>query len=151
MARRIVLFTLMALAAVTLVAGPASAAHEANNQFDMAATAELVDADATGISNYSAGTESWNNHVRASGLAPLTTYTWVGIALGTPSEICSFTTDADGNGECRSDVNSRLGATEIREGDVAGRTVLRAVASTDDNNTVEDGEIERRGMQRDRD
>ena len=150
MARRITLLMVSAVAALALVAGPASAAHEANNRFDMAATtAELPTADATGLSNYSAGNDGWNNQVRASGLAPSTTYTWVGIAMGTASEICSFTTDEAGTGSCRSDVNSRLGATEIRLGDVAGPTVLRATASTDDDNTVDDGEIERRGTQRD--
>ena len=149
MARRTLVLMLLVIGAMTLVAGPAMAVHEANNRFDMTATtAELSQADAVGLSNFSAGNNGWSNQVRASGLMPNTSYTWVGIASGSPSSICEFTTDAAGDGECRSDVNSRLGATAIREGGTTGTTVLSATASTDDDNTVEDGEIERRGTQR---
>ncbi len=145
--------TTLFLSIITMVlamAVPAFAAHEANNKFDMAVTvAGPATGDATGISNYAAGQDKWVNHIAASGLLPMTDYTWVGIAAGTASAVCSFTTDAAGNGSCTSDVNSRLGATEVREGGVSGVGVLRAIASTDDNNTVEDGEIERRGTTRD--
>lgn len=146
---RITLLIGSLLAAVALVAAPATAAHEANNRFDMEATTKaLADADATGISNFAAGNSTWTNNVRARGLAPTTVYTWVGIAAGAASAICSFTTDAAGSGSCRSDENSRLGATQIRTGGVDGAAVLSATASTDDDNTVEDGEIERRGTRR---
>lgn len=148
MARRSIVLSFLALMALGLLAGPAAAVHEANNSFDMRDVGALPDADATGLSNFSSGNNGWNNQVRATDLAPTTTYTWVGIAAGTASRICSFTTDANGDGFCRSTVNSRLGATEIRMGDVAGTPVLRADASTDEDNIVEDGEIERRGTQR---
>ena len=133
----------------SLLSGSALAVHEANNRFNMrSVTAELPTADATGISSFAAGSNSWTNEVSTTGLAPETSYTWVGIAQGTASTICSFTTDTSGSGSCTSDVNSRLGATEIRTGDQNGTPVLRADASTDDDNKVEDGEIERRGTKR---
>ncbi|MBA3382175.1 MAG: fibronectin type III domain-containing protein [Actinobacteria bacterium] len=139
--------------AIFAVAAPAAfAVHEANNQFDLAVTATgPAGADGSGSSNFiKGGTQGgngpvWKNRVEVSGLKPNTMYTWVGIAMGTASSICSFTTDASGSGGCESGVNSRLGSTEIREGGVAGIPVLRAVSSTDDDNKVEDGEIERRG------
>ena len=139
--------------AIFAVAAPAAfAVHEANNQFDLAVTATgPAGADGSGSSNFiKGGTQGgngpvWKNRVEVSGLKPNTMYTWVGIAMGTASSICSFTTDASGSGGCESGVNSRLGSTEIREGGVAGIPLLRAVSSTDDDNKVEDGEIERRG------
>jgi len=139
--------------AIFAVAAPAAfAVHEANNQFDLAVTATgPAGADGSGSSNFiKGGTQGgngpvWKNRVEVSGLKPNTMYTWVGIAMGTASSICSFTTDASGSGGCESGVNSRLGSTEIREGGVAGIPVVRAVSSTDDDNKVEDGEIERRG------
>ena len=139
--------------AIFVVAAPAAfAVHEANNQFDLAVTATgPAGADGSGSSNFiKGGTQGgngpvWKNDVQVSGLKANTMYTWVGIAMGTASTICSFTTDASGSGSCSSDVNSRLGSTEIREGGLAGVPVLRAVGSTDDDNKVEDGEIERRG------
>lgn len=147
--RKTISTLILALAIVGGAALPAAAAHEANNVFDMAATtAELPDADATGSSKFRSGNNTWKNDVWSTGLAPSTAYTWVGIAAGTASEICSFVTDASGNGGCSSDVNSRLGATEIRMGGVEGTPVLRATASTDDDNRVDDGEIERRGTNR---
>lgn len=139
------------LAIAALSAQPAFAVHEANNKFDMAIVAGAPDdADATGRSNFAAGNNGWDNAIRATGLEADTAYTWVGIAGNPPtaSEICSFTTDADGAGDCTSDVNSRLGATELREGGVDGETVLRATASTDNGSKVDDGEIERRGTER---
>lgn len=140
--------------AIFAVAAPAAfAVHEANNQFDLAVVAGTGQAgsDGSGSSIFiKGGTQGgngpvWKNRVEVSGLKPSTMYTWVGIAMGTASSICSFTTDASGSGSCESGVNSRLGSTEIREGGVAGVPVLRAVSSTDDDNKVEDGEIERRG------
>jgi hypothetical protein len=148
MARRISLLIVAAVAALALVAGPAAAAHEANNRFDMAATtAALPDADAVGISNFSAGSNRWNNQVRVSGLTPSTAYDWRGIGGGQNVVICTVVTDGTGAGMCRSDVDSFLGSTELRDA-ATGDLVARATASTDDNNTVEDGEIERRGTQR---
>ncbi len=137
------------LAIAALGAQPAFAVHEANNKFDMAVVDEGASgADATGRSNFAAGNTGWDNAIRATGLEPGTTYTWVGIAGGNANVICSLTTDDAGDGECTSDVNSFLGATELREGDVGGTTVLRAEASTDKDGKVDDGEIERRGTQR---
>jgi len=140
--------------AVFAVAAPAFAVHEANNQFDLAVVAGTGQAgsDGSGYSNFIKGGATgngdgaaWQNYVQGSGLKANTMYTWVGIAMGTASTICSFTTDASGSGSCSSSVNSRLGSTEIREGGVGGVPVLRAVSSTDADNKVEDGEIERRG------
>jgi len=140
--------------AVLAVAAPAFAVHEANNQFDLAVVAGTGQAgsDGSGYSNFIKGGATgngdgdvWQNYVQVTGLKPNTTYTWVGIAMGNASQVCSFTTDASGSGSCSSTVNSRLGSTEIREGGVAGVPVLRAVGSTDDDGKVEDGEIERRG------
>ena len=136
------------LAIAALGSQPAFAAHEANNKFDMAVVEDGPSgADATGRSNFVAGNNGWDNAIRATGLEPGTTYTWVGIA-DDANEICSLTTDDAGDGACTSDVNSFLGATELREGDVGGTTVLRAESSTDKDGKVDDGEIERRGTQR---
>ena len=134
-----------------VAATPAFAVHESNNKVDFAPVAAGSPADAIGHSNVTGS--GWVNRVRATDLAPATTYTWVGIAGGTASSICSFTTDAEGNGGCTSDVNSRLGATEIRLGTVSGSAVLRATGCTttspgDADNQVDDGEIERRGAAR---
>ncbi|MDQ3672094.1 MAG: fibronectin type III domain-containing protein, partial [Actinomycetota bacterium] len=140
--------------AIFAVAAPAAfAVHEANNQFDLAVVSGtgVAGSDGSGSSIFiKGGTQGgngpvWKNRVEVSGLKPNTMYTWVGIAMGTASSICSFTTDASGSGSCESDVNSRLGSTEIREGGTTGTPVLRALGSTDDDNIVEDGEIERRG------
>lgn len=139
--------------AVFAVSAPAFAVHEANNQFDLAVVAGgPAGADGTGYSIFIKGGATgngdgaaWENYVQVSGLAANTMYTWVGIAMGTASVICSFTTDASGAGSCSSTVNSRLGSTQIRLGGVGGTPVLSAVGSTDDDNKVEDGEIERRG------
>jgi len=117
--------------AIFAVAAPAAfAVHEANNQFDLAVTATgPAGADGSGSSNFiKGGTQGgngpvWKNRVEVSGLKPNTMYTWVGIAMGTASSICSFTTDASGSGGCESGVNSRLGSTEIREGGVAWYSV----------------------------
>ncbi len=143
----------LAVAIFAVVAPGAFAVHEANNQFDLAVTATgPAGADGFGSSifvkggtNDSGNGPVWKNDVQVSGLAASTMYAWVGIAMGTASSICSFTTDSSGSGSCSSGVNSRLGATEIRLGGVGGTAVLGAVGSTDDDNKVEDGEIERRG------
>lgn len=149
MARRITLLMVSALAAVALVAGPAAAAHEANNRFDMAATtAALPNADARGISNYSAGNDGWSNSIRVTGLAPETAYEWHGVGGGNDVVICTVVTDARGTGTCHSDVNSFLGSTDLRDA-TTNEVVAQATASSDGNKTVEDGEIERRGTQRD--
>ena len=148
MARRFALLMISALAAVALVAGPAAAAHEANNRFDMAAASlTLPAADAVGLSNFAAGSNGWSNQIRVRGLAPFNAYDWHGIGGGRDVVICTVVTDDQGQGTCRSDVNSFLGRTELRDAD-AGEVVAQATASTDDDNTVEDGEIERRGSQR---
>lgn len=128
------------------VASSAYAVHEANNQFDLAATAAAPGADGAGHSNFISGDNGWNNFVRVDGLAPDTSYTWYGIAGSPPSAsvICSFVTDSEGAGECRSDVNSRLGRTEIRQTQTQ-TVVLQASDFQDDDNKVGDGEIERRG------
>ena len=148
MVRRTLMLVISALAAVALVAGPAAAAHEANNRFDMqATTAALPDADAVGGSNYSAGNEGWSNHIRVTGLSPHTAYEWHGIGGGNDVVICTVVTDARGTGTCHSDVNSFLGRTDLRDAST-GEVVAQATASGDANSTVEDGEIERRGSQR---
>lgn len=139
----------MVLGVVSLMVmvGPSAlAVHEANNQFDLAATAAAPGADGSGYSNFVGGNGGWNNYVRVEGLAPATAYTWYGIAGNPPSAsvICSFVTDAEGAGECRSDVNSRLGRTEIRQTNTQ-TVVLQATDFQDDDKMVEDGEIERRG------
>lgn len=148
MARRITLLIVSAFAGLALLAGPAAAAHEANNKFDMAATtAALPDADAVGISNFAAGSGRWSNHIRVSGLAPFTEYDWRGIGGGQDVSICTLVTDDRGRGTCRSDGNSFLGRTELRDAQT-GEVVAQATASADDDNTVDDGEIERRGSNR---
>ena len=129
------------------ISAPAAlAVHEANNQFDLAATAAAPGADGAGYSNFTPGNNGWNNYVAVEGLAPNTSYTWYGIAgnPATASVICSFVTDATGSGDCRSDVNSRLGRTEVRQTETQS-VVLQATDFQDDDNKVEDGEIERRG------
>lgn len=131
---------------VVLLAPNAMAVHEGNNQFDLAATAAVAGADGSGYSNLAAGSGKWNNYVSVEGLSPNTSYTWYGIA-GTPpvaSVICAFITDAEGDGECRSDVNSRLGRTEVRQTETQ-TVVLQATDFQDEDNKVSDGEIERRG------
>lgn len=139
------LTVLAAVLALGVIAAPSAlAVHEANNQFDLASTAAAPGADGSGSSIYTSGNEGWNNNVKVTGLLANTDYTWYGIGGGTTQAICSFTTDADGSGSCRDDRNSFLGRTEVRE--TASQTVvLFAVGSTDDDNKVEDGEIERRG------
>lgn len=147
--------TILATGAVTAgllfgAVGTAQAAHEANNKFDLAATAAAPGADGGGRVNYVAGNEGWRNAVQVTGLTPNTSYTWVGIGMGTTmTNICTFTTDASGAGSCTSRVDPTLGRTEIRES-ATGTVVLRAAGSTDADNTVEDGEIERRGSNRDK-
>lgn len=126
------------------IASPAHAAHEANNKVDFAATAAAPGADGSAISNLSG--DGWQNLIHVDGLGAATTYTWFGIGGGRTQPICSLTTDARGDGMCRSTVNSFLGRTEVR--DDAGTVVLSATGSTDDDNVVEDGEIERRGGER---
>ena len=132
------------LGASVALASPAYAAHEANNKVDFAATAAAPAADGFAISNLTG--DGWQNLIHVDGLAATTTYTWFGIGGGRTQPICSLTTDADGDGMCRSTVNSFLGRTEVR--DAAGTVVLSAAGSTDDDNAVEDGEIERRGGER---
>lgn len=135
----------IAVSMLFLLAPAALAVHEANNLFDLAARdASLPDADGSGHSNYVAGNEGWRNFVKVSGLAPETTYDWRGIGGGNDVVICSLTTDATGSGSCRSDVNSFLGRTEVRDA-TTGVVVLDARDLEDENRTVEDGEIERRG------
>lgn len=135
----------MAIAAMGIMvlgAGTALAVHEANNQFDLAATtAAFPNADGSGYSNFIAGNNGWNNKVSVTGLAPSTSYSWYG---GPSTLICSFVTDAAGSGGCTSDVNSRLSTTDIRETST-NTVVLRAVDTQDEDQQVEDGEIERRG------
>ena len=147
------IFTVVAaLGLVAVLAPSALAVHEANNQFDLAATAAAPGADGSGYSNFVGGNQGWNNYVSVEGLAPDTSYTWYGIAGSPPSAsvICSFVTDADGDGECRSDVNSRLGRTEVRQTETQ-TVVLQATDFQDEDNKVSDGEIERRGTCRDGD
>ena len=143
------LTALAAVLALGVIAAPSAlAVHEANNQFDLAATAAAPGADGSGSSIFASGNNGWNNDVKVSGLLPNTDYTWYGIGGGRTQAICSFITDADGSGSCSDDRNSFLGRTEVRE--TASQTVvLFAVGSTDDDNQVEDGEIERRGTCRD--
>lgn len=129
--------------------GVAHAVHEANNKFDLAATAAAPGADGGGRVNYVAGNEGWRNAVQVSGLKANTSYTWIGIGGGATTTICSFTTDASGSGACTSRVDPTLGRTEIRE-TATGTVVLAAVASTDDDKVVDDGEIERRGSNREK-
>lgn len=141
-----VLTLVAALGLVVMLAPNAMAVHEANNQFDLAATAAAPGSDGSGYSNLSSGNNGWNNYVSVEGLSPNASYTWYGIA-GTPptaSVICSFVTDAAGEGECRSDVNSRLGRTEVRQTETQ-TVVLQATDFQDEDNKVSDGEIERRG------
>jgi hypothetical protein len=131
---------------MSAAAPSAFAVHEANNQFDLAATAAAPGADGWGYSNFAGGNDRWNNYVAVTGLAASTSYTWYGIAGSPPSAsaICSFVTDAEGDGECRSDVNSRLGRTEVRQTQTQ-TVVLQATDFQDEDNKIEDGEIERRG------
>ena len=136
----------MAMGIIVLGAGSALAVHEANNQFDLAATtAAFPSADGSGYSNFIAGNNGWNNKVEVSGLAPSTSYSWYG---GANTLICSFVTDTDGTGGCTSDVNSRLSVSEIRETST-NTVVLRAIDMQDEDQRVGDGEIERRGTCRD--
>ena len=143
------LTALAAVLALGVIAAPSAlAVHEANNQFDLAATSAAPGADGSGSSIFTSGNNGWNNRVEVTGLLANTNYTWYGIGGVNTQAICSFTTDADGSGSCSDDRNSFLGRTEVRE--TASQTVvLFAVGSTDDDNKVEDGEIERRGTCRD--
>jgi hypothetical protein len=146
--RRLITTATLALAMVMMLGTAALAVHEANNQFDLAATGSLPEADGSGYSNYNAGTDGWKNFVRLSGLAPHTTYDWRGIGGGQNVIICSVTTDANGSGSCRSEVNSFLGVTEVRDA-ATGEQVLFARDFQDEDQKVSDGEIERRGACRD--
>ncbi|MDQ3646968.1 MAG: hypothetical protein M3345_08565 [Actinomycetota bacterium] len=128
--------------------GSALAVHEANNRFDLAATGSIATADGSGYSNYVAGREGFQNYVEVSGLAPNTQYSWYGIAPSGTALICTLTTDATGSGSCSSDVDSKLGRTEVRD-TLTGAVVLSASDRRDADHIVSDGEIERFGACRD--
>jgi hypothetical protein len=136
-----------------LAASPALAVHEANNTVDFAPFNGATMGDAKAVSNFTGGETPWQNQINARDLEAMQTYTWVGIAMGRATEICTFTTDFFGKGRCHSDVNSRLAATEVRLGGVNGPTILRAEGCSptdpgDADNKTDDGEIERHGTER---
>jgi len=156
----------VAMAALLAFAGVAFAAHESSNRFDLSPTAAAPGADGNGVSNYLAGAstpdnELWNSTVRVAGLAPNTTYTFWAENNNDTFEptmdfpVCSFTTDANGNGNC---VRTRhnepaLAIARIRLGEesVFGVPVLEARRiPMDADRKVDDGEIESSGANRDK-
>lgn len=152
-------------AGVATAAPAALAAHESNNRFDFKATAAAPGADGRGVSNYVAGASSpddelWNSHVRVSGLAPNTRYTfWAenGNTVREPADtaVCSFVTDAAGRGGCQRTKHNEpaLAIARIRLGDeqTFGTVVLEARRMpADADNKVDDGEIESSGGNRDK-
>lgn len=155
----------LAMASLLATAGVAFAAHESRNRVDFKPVAAAPTADGGGVSNYIAGAstpenELWNTTVRASGLMPSTTYTfWANnndiFEPAVDTAVCSFTTDANGNGGCvRTKHNEpALAIARIRLGDAAtfGPTALEARRiPMDADNKVDDGEIESSGGNRDR-
>ncbi len=148
----------------------ALAAHESNNRFDFKPTTAAPGADGRGISNYLAGAstddnELWNSHVRATGLAPNTRYTFwaennndtfqpATVPMG-DAAVCSFVTDNAGRGSCRRQKHNEpaLAIARIRVGDMNtfGAVVLEARRlPVDADRKVDDGEIESSGGKRDR-
>lgn len=160
-----VLAATLAMASLLATAGVAFAAHESSNRFDFKPVAAAPTADGGGISNYIAGAstpenELWNSSVRSNGLTPSTTYTfWAENNNDTfepavDTAVCSFTTDANGNGGCvRTKHNEpALAIARIRLGDATtfGTTALEARRiPMDADNKVDDGEIESSGGNRD--
>ena len=142
--RRLPLITSLCLIASGAFASTALAAHESNNHFNFKPTAAAPGADGRGVSNYLAGAstkdnELWNSHVRVTGLAPGTRYTfWAennndtfqGTVPMGDKAVCSFVTDDAGRGSCRRQKHNEpaLAIARIRLGDmdVFGTPVLEA-------------------------
>ena len=149
--------TAAVLALLLTATGGALAGHESNNRFDLAPTADgPAGADGDGVSNYvkgksKRGQEVWNSAVDVTGLAPNTAYSfWAenanGVIDGQDTLVCAFTTDAVGAGDCSATFHPEpaFARATIRVGE-PGAVVLLASGSTDEDNMVDDGEIERRG------
>jgi len=168
--RRLPLITSLCLIASGAFATTALAAHESNNRFNFKPSAAAPGADGRGVSNYLAGAstkdnELWNSHVRVTGLAPGTRYTFwaennndtfqpATVPMGDKA-VCSFVTDDAGRGSCRRQKHNEpaLAIARIRLGDmdVFGTPVLEARRlPVDADRKVEDGEIESGGGNRDR-
>lgn len=138
--------------------GVAMAAHESTNLFDLAVVTAPAGADGSGFSNYISGRSSenevWNSRVRVTGLLPNTLYTFYAEGGGTQTAICSFTTDADGDGSCRRNFHPEPGLAFARirlgENNPTGAIALQASRNpADADHQVEDGEIESFGGNRD--
>lgn len=114
MTRRIVVFMLMTLAAVSLVAGPAWAAHNGNNQADLTGAGGVV---GNAIVNYSEGQGTFNGTTSVRNL-PDGVYTYTVTLNGSnPQLICSFTA-TNGTGGCSEQDIPLAGfnRAEIRQG-----------------------------------
>ena len=168
--RRLPLITSLCLIASGAFASTALAAHESNNRFNFKPTAAAPGADGRGVSNYLAGAstednELWNSHVRVTGLAPGTRYTFWAENNNDTREpetapmgdkaVCSFVTDKAGRGGCQRQKHNEpaLAIARIRLGgmETFGAAVLEARRlPADADRKVDDGEIESSGGQRDR-
>jgi len=145
----LIVFCLAAAAAL-----PALASHEGNNLLTFAPVAGSAspDASGSGIVNYVKGQSTaepdtgWTSSFHFTGLEPNTAYTVVLFMAGVPhSGICTFTTNAAGNGGCASTFETldRFGSAQLRLGGETGAPVLQATRhSTGD---IGPGEIISRG------
>lgn len=133
-------------------AGSALAAHESANIFDLKATSAAAGADGAGYSIYNPDLDKWDSRVRVSGLDANSSYTfWAEGRLPdtgkyTKTAVCTLRTNGSGSGSCRAIAHDEpsLAYANIRKGTSPMATiVLGANSSTDDDNDVEDGEIER--------
>lgn len=140
---------------VAAFSGTALAAHDSNNEFDLApGPAGPTGADGSGYSNYNPDADTWDSRVDVSGLEPgLYTFYAEGpdpddesITSKTPISVlevmqggqAQFVTASNHAEPALATVNVRAG-----NGVPNGEVVLTATASEDDNMSVEDGELER--------
>ncbi len=119
-------FFLVLLAAVSLgglTAVPALASHESNNSLTFAPVSGSLSpgASGAGVINYVKGVSTdepntvWNSAFHFAGLAPDTTYSVFVLSRGA---ICTFTSNASGNGNCENTFVSlpKLGIAQLRLG-----------------------------------
>lgn len=135
--RKSLLVLLVAICLGSLTALPALASHEGNNALTFAPVAGSASPDGSGagIVNYVKGRSTeepdtlWTSSFHFAGLAPDTTYTVVLFMAGVPrSGICTFTSNAIGQGGCTSKFETldRFGSAQLRLGGEGGTPVLQA-------------------------
>lgn len=153
--RRMLVSSVFAALAVAMFAGTALAAHDSNNEFDLApGPAGPAGADGSGYSNYNSEADTWDSYVQVSGLAPgLYTFYAEGPdpdneAVTSKTPVCVLEVMNEGQTQfCTAGNHAEpaLATANVRagNGDSNGDVVLTASGSTDDDAVVEDGEIER--------